>query len=100
MPLDNRSEGEIQKEVVRRVRAMGFEVWITSQRKRTEVSRGVPDLIIIGRGHVVFFEMKTRLGTSKPEQIQFGKAVLASGGNYHIVRHEDVAVAYLQELIG
>ncbi len=95
---DKRTEGEIQDATVKELRKLGFGVWITSQGRKTHSTPGIADLIVMGRGRVVFMEMKPPSGRRKnqePEQVEFQRAVEANGGEYVVIRSEMEAIEHL-----
>jgi len=66
----------------------------------TGLLSGVSDLIVVLEGVVVFFEVKTLIGTQKPKQKKFQENVKNLGFNYHIVRDLETfkeIVLYIQK---
>jgi hypothetical protein len=63
-------EREEQREVVRLLRAVGFKVRSTSQRRASVVAPGVPDLMAhhTGRGLFLWFEVKAYRPNGYPKR--------------------------------
>ncbi|CAN0470768.1 unnamed protein product, partial [Phaeothamnion confervicola] len=61
------------------------------RRMPKHAMKGVPDIILIkkGTGQFVGLEVKTQDGRLRPEQAEFGRATIAAGGAYHVVRSID-----------
>lgn len=47
--------------------------------------KGVPDIILLYRGHFIGLEVKRPSGKLRPEQITFRERVIANGGNFFMV---------------
>ncbi len=101
---DTRPEEEIRRDVVKALRALGFDIWDTEQGYRrdgtTRVTKGLPDLFIAGRGATAAVEMKALKGKQTPEQIDFQESWTANGGTYFIWRSLDDALAWVREIEG
>ena len=61
---------------------LGFSVWNLSQPRATKQSFGLPDLIAIGRGLILFIEVKRPGGKQTIYQEDFGLQVQDNGGTY------------------
>jgi hypothetical protein len=55
-------------------------VGVLVKNRRMGVRKGVPDYIIVGRGKVLFVEMKAKGGKARPEQREWIDAINAVGG--------------------
>lgn len=53
---------------------------------------GFSDLLIVGRGQLLFMELKTAKGRQEPSQVEFQRDVEALGWPYVIVRSVDEAI--------
>lgn len=85
--LPPRPEEEIRREIVTWARLSGAEVWDLEQNRPTRQTPGMSDLVICWPGRGVFFvEVKAEDGKQSAAQIDFQKAVLASGGRYVLAR--------------
>jgi len=78
------TEAQIQREIVKLLRTIGFAVWETSQGYRkdrggTRNTPGVTDLIIIGHNRVLFVEVKDAKGKLRPSQQVFRDECVANG---------------------
>jgi len=87
-------EATVQKHIVELMRdKLGFSVWDTSQGYRkekggTRITPGLPDLVIIGWGHVLFVEVKTPWGKETPGQMDFRMTCEANGGESVVWRSD------------
>ena len=68
------TEREIQTTGVQMLRKMGCQVYVTSQRRASSVTKGVPDVIVFTRTEVFFWEAKAPKGRVTPEQQAFADA--------------------------
>jgi hypothetical protein len=57
-----------------------------SRFKAIGVVKGVSDMIFVGKGKVLFLEMKTGVGVQSNEQIEFQAKVKSRGHRYFVVR--------------
>lgn len=73
-------EARIQRNISVLMKTFGFAVWDMSQDRATRQTPGVPDLIIMGWGRVLFVEVKTPKGKESPTQIDFRETCNANGG--------------------
>lgn len=91
----DQSEAEIQREVVKRLRAAGWvvKVFSTPTRKYKQ-EKGWIDFIAFRHGHTLAVEMKTPDGDLEPSQVEFRADVTPHLGPhlvYRVVRYvEDV----------
>jgi hypothetical protein len=83
---DSREEKEIQREVFRRLRSFGCEVYWLSQARVTRQTAGVPDLIAFHPrlGVMTYFECKTPRGKPSPAQVYFAELCEKTGTSYVI----------------
>ena len=84
-------EKEIRAQVKEYLTMMGWFVFYILQG--TGSYKGIPDLIAVKDGRVVFIELKTRKGKQSAHQVKFQADVEAHGGEYRIVRSLDDAMA-------
>ena len=52
---------------------------------------GIPDLVIVGGGEILYRELKTERGRVDPAQRRWGTTLLENSGNYGIWRPSDEA---------
>lgn len=52
---------------------------------------GWPDLVLVGPRGMAFRELKTQTGTLRPEQREWGTALVAAGGDWSVWRPSDLA---------
>lgn len=88
-------ETTIRINIRRFLQSMGFAVWDTEQNRPTRVTAGLPDLIAMGRGLVLFIEVKTETGTQTPAQKTFQEEAEANGATYLLWRSAQDAWNYL-----
>lgn len=74
-------ESEVQDEGVKFLRRIGCKVYVTSQRRASSVTKGVPDVLVFpANGRPFFFwEAKSETGKLSPEQQEFGALCRESG---------------------
>jgi len=93
MPPYLTSESAIQAEIVKRLRASGWLVIVTSQDRRTRKQlKDIPDLICFRRGMTLLVECKTPTGKMKPGQIDFMSDLTEHIGPnlaYQVMRYPD-----------
>jgi len=81
------TEAAWQRTIVEAAKWMGYRVY------HTQISihsvKGFPDLVLVGRGQVVFAEVKTATGKVSPEQHAWIAAITANGGLAYIWRPAD-----------
>jgi len=71
------SESEIQSGIVKRLRAAGWIVIVTSQDRRTRRQlANIPDLICFRRGHALLVECKTPGGRLSEGQLKFRERIV------------------------
>ena len=77
------SEKQVQHAIVDLLKKqLGFACWNLSQPRATKQSPGLPDLIAIGRGLILFIECKRPGGKQTEYQKTFQREVEANGGIY------------------
>ena len=72
-PLNLR-ESEEQENGVAFLKKIGFQVGVTTNRRATSNSPGIPDVIAVGHGIVLQWEAKAEGGRLSPEQQAWGAA--------------------------
>lgn len=83
------SEAALQRKVIRELNALGWIVWKWESPGR----RGVPDLIALRDGIVIFIEVKTPEGRLSPGQTKMIRDMLRAGALVYLVRSTDDAIA-------
>lgn len=83
---DGKSEKQIQAEVKKALKALGFQVWDLSQPRATKQTEGLADLFAAGRGLTVWIEVKSSAGKQTESQRRFERFVKANGGRYVLAR--------------
>jgi hypothetical protein len=66
--------------------------------KATGVRPGVPDIIVLARGHMHGIELKREAGRTTKTQDAFGAEIERAGGGYHVCRGFREALLCLIEL--
>ena len=100
-PASLTSEKDFQNAVVGLAKTCGWRVahfrpaqmqsgrWATAMQG----DPGFPDLVLAGRGRVLFVELKRDLSAKSyrltPAQIEWGNAIGRGGGDWHVWRPED-----------
>lgn len=82
-PLDRRREKEIEAEIIRNLRALGFRVSKTSQPRASMMTEGIPDLYVVHeRWRLRFWvEVKAGRGRPSPAQLAWHRAEREAGGH-------------------
>lgn len=77
-------ESEIQRQGVALLRKLGGRVWVTSQRRASSVTKGVPDVMAFFPGKRLFFfwEAKASKGILSDDQLKFATTCWESGVEY------------------
>jgi len=92
------TESAFQSQVIALARMLGWRVAAfrpaMNQRGewRTPVQgdgKGWPDCVLVGRGRVLFRELKLDKRYPTPEQREWGEALLAAGADYAVWRPKD-----------
>jgi len=78
-------ERDVQKEIVRKLRGLGWAVFTTSNRMATATSRGMADLCVMRSGHTVWIECKSKQGKQSDDQKRFRFTVEHMGGATYIL---------------
>jgi len=92
------SEKQVQKAITDLLKGqLGLSVYDLSQPRHTMQTRGLPDLIAIGRGLILFIEVKRPGGKQTIHQQDFGLQVEANGGTYVVWSSAKQAWDYLVE---
>ena len=81
------SEKEFQAQVVKLARTCGFLVYHTYDSGRSEP--GWPDLVLVGRGRVLYRELKTEKGKASAAQVGWLRALRANGADAKVWRPSD-----------
>lgn len=81
------SEKAFQDAVVRMARTQGVLAYHTYDARRSQP--GYPDLTLVGRGDIIWRELKTDKGVLSPEQVVFIEAIQDAGGNADVWRPRD-----------
>ena len=91
------TEAEFQQAVIELARTLGYAVAHfrpakTSKGWRTPVAadgKGWPDLAIVGRGRIIYAELKSARGKLSPEQQEWLDRLERAGGESYVWRPED-----------
>ena len=90
-------EAEEQALGVAFLRRIGFKVGVTSQRRASSVTAGLPDVIAVGRGITLFWEAKAAGGVLSDDQKAWGAACKESNIPW-VHGPMGALMAYLREL--
>lgn len=101
--MKRRTEAQISREVAELLRMFGFAVWSTEQGYRkerggTRQTPGIPDLIVIGEGRLLFVEMKGPKGRLRRSQKVFRDECEANGIAWRMWRSVGEAKDWLTEI--
>lgn len=92
------TEAAFQRQVIALARMTGWKVaaFRPAQNARGEWrtpvqgdGKGWPDLVLVGRGRVLYRELKLDKRYPGPEQREWGEALLAAGADYAVWRPKD-----------
>lgn len=78
------TEEQLQRAIIDLARYLGLEAYHTYDSRRSE--RGFPDLVLVGPRGIVFAELKTMIGSMRPDQTRWRNAIVAAGGEFHVWR--------------
>lgn len=73
---------------------------VGNKKKALGVVSGVADFTLVLPNAIFFVEMKTRTGTIKDKQIEFGKKMVQLGHSYFVVRSFHEFKALIQQVYG
>ena len=79
------------------LRTLGFAVWDLEQNRQTRQTPGFTDLVAMGRGHILFIEVKTPKGSLSGAQEIFRDECLTNGGEWYLWRSTEDAKGWLVE---
>lgn len=74
---------------------VGFAVFDMEQNRPTRQTPGFPDLFVMGRGRILFVEVKSPTGELSGAQEIFRDVCLENGGEWHLWRSVEDAKAWL-----
>jgi hypothetical protein len=98
---DTRPEEEIRRGIREAFRAAGYYVWDTEQGYRhdgsSRVTPGLPDLLVMGMGRVLWVECKSARGRLSDAQALFRDVCAEVGIEHQVWRSETDAIQWLQE---
>ena len=77
------TEAQFQSQILTAARALGWAAYHTHDSRRS--APGFPDLVLI-KDRIVFVEVKTDKGRVKPEQEEWGRRIVAAGGEWYVYR--------------
>lgn len=94
-----RTEKQIEADIIRALRTLGFAVTKTSQPRPSMITRGVPDLYVRSEKYRVrvWLEVKTPVGQLSPYQVAWHESERAAGGDVVVVRSVSDVLAVLKE---
>src|ERR1700759_1492577 len=87
MPED-RGPDSLDAHLRRLMADLGLFAYHTRNSKGSE--KGWPDWVIIGRGGILYRELKAEHGTLSPEQRHVGELITRAGGNWAVWRPRDL----------
>lgn len=76
------TEKQFQAQVVKIAQLNKWLVYHTYDSRRSEP--GFPDLVMVGKGAVIFAELKVGINTLTSVQIEWGDALLQAGANWFV----------------
>lgn len=82
------SEAEFQRQVVQLAALLGYRVFHTYDSRKS-TGAGFPDLVLVGRGRVLFAELKRRGGKTTPRQDDWLAALREAGGRAFLWTPDD-----------
>lgn len=68
--------------VIALARLHGYRCFHTHDSRRS--AAGFPDLVLVGRGRIIFAELKAEKGKLSPDQREWLGALRAAGGTTHV----------------
>ena len=89
-------EGVIEKHLVKRCNENGF----LCRKYVSPGYKGVPDRIVIARGHTVFIELKSAVGKLSELQKREIKRMLLSGADVRVYNNKEQIDAFIDEALG
>jgi hypothetical protein len=90
------SEADFQKQVLELCKHLGLLTYHTYDSRRSQP--GFPDLVIVGRDHMLYRELKTDTGRVSAEQIQWLEALRRLGVDADVWRPKDWPTRVHKEL--
>lgn len=88
------TEVELQREVERICDQLGL-LWFHDRDSRRN-KPGFPDLVVCGRGGLLFIELKSETGHIKPAQLEWAVRLQAAGAAYRLWRPESLTDGTIQ----
>lgn len=81
--------------------ASGRRVMVGNFRKDLNpyTKRGIPDILIVHRGRLFGFEIKTLKGRQSDEQKEFEREMVKAGAKYFLIRSLEDAEIAIREII-
>ena len=89
-------EGLIEKHLVKRCKEEGF----LCRKYVSPGYKGVPDRIVIARGHVVFIELKSAVGKLSELQKREIKRMLLLGADVRVYNSKEQIDNFIDEVLG
>ena len=83
------NEKEFQGNVVELCHYMNYLTYHTFDSRKS--TPGFPDLVIVGRNRVLFRELKTPKGKITANQLKWGGAIIAGGGDWAVWYPADIS---------
>lgn len=90
------TEAELQAQILDLCKHMGLLTYHTYDSRRSQP--GFPDLVIVGKHHMLYRELKTERGRVTPEQDQWLEALHAIGADAKVWRPRHWPMTIHQEL--
>ena len=82
------TEAELQSAVIEMAQWLGYRLqYHTFDSRRS--NEGFPDLVLVGRGRVLFVELKSEKGQLSPSQLDWYAGLLDIGAEVYVWRPKD-----------
>jgi VRR-NUC domain len=81
-------EAELQEAIVEMARWLGFKL-IYHTKYSIQSAAGFPDLVLVGRGRLIFAEVKSDTGKLTPSQLAWYAGLLDVGAEAYVWRPAD-----------
>ena len=92
------TESELQCEVINLAKQYGHLVHHVYDSRRA-TGPGFPDLVIAGKNHVLFAELKSAGGNRSPSQTSWAYRLIAAGQHYVLWRPKDLIAGSIEAVL-
>lgn len=82
------TEAELQSAISEMAAWLGYRLRYHTFDSRLS-AKGFPDLVLVGRGRVLFVEVKSEKGHLRPDQMEWYAGLLNNGAEAYVWRPED-----------